>query len=166
MLFVRSRNINKSHSTLCSMSSKSRVSSSCDSNNNDDDDGADSGQCNGNATESESTSSDRRANDRRHSEKSTGDDIVDDSSSDLSYNECDITLIDDEEMCDAKNEAELMFFQVVETLRSEEVCFWLFFFLLLSVQCSVIGIRCLSTVVWHYRLGVIRNMKCEKCKIS
>lgn len=53
-----------------------------------------------------------------------------DAASDLSYSKSernswctpDVTLIDDD-MCDAKNEAEFMFFQVVEMLRCEqEVC--------------------------------------------
>lgn len=82
------------------------MESNSDSNNNDDD-GEESCQCNGNGTGSESTP--------EH------DDRDDDTSSDLSYNECDITLMDDD-MTDAKNEAEMMFFQVVEMLRFEEVC--------------------------------------------
>lgn len=104
MEFLRPSVMDKSHSTLYSISTKSMASSS-DSNNNDDD-GADSGQCNGTGTGSESMP------DR--------DDRDDDTSSDLSYNECDITLMDDD-MPDAKNEAEVMFFQVVEMLRFEEV---------------------------------------------
>lgn len=93
MQFMR-QPIEKSHSTLYSTSTKSMVSTS-DSNNNDDDEDA-------------GVSLDRSA--------------ADDDSSELSYNECDITLMDDD-MCDAKNEAELMFFQVVEMLRYEqEVC--------------------------------------------
>lgn len=54
------------------------------------------------------------------------DDEDDESDSDLSFNECgDITLlVDDGDMiCDPKNEAEMMFLQVVEMLRYEqEVC--------------------------------------------
>lgn len=48
----------------------------------------------------------------------------DDSDSDLSLNECDMTLVDDDDLCCApKNDAEMMFFQVVEILRFEqEVC--------------------------------------------
>lgn len=104
--------IDKAHSTL-SMSMKSTISSS-DSNNNDDD--VDSGRSADAPTVSLGTES------GRHGSESSLELHRDDSSSDLSYNECDITLID-HEMCDAKNEAEIMFFQVVEMLRCEqEVC--------------------------------------------
>lgn len=48
--------------------------------------------------------------------------ISDDSDSDLSYNECDMTLVDDDDItkCDPTNEAEMMFLQVVEMLRYEQ----------------------------------------------
>lgn len=50
--------------------------------------------------------------------------ISDDSDSDLSLNECDVTFVDDDDInCTPKNEAEMMFYQVVEMLRFEqEVC--------------------------------------------
>lgn len=52
------------------------------------------------------------------------DDEHDESSSEFSFNECDITLIDDDDLfCDAKNDGELLYCQVVEMLRFEvEVC--------------------------------------------
>lgn len=52
-----------------------------------------------------------------------------DSSDDLSYSEGDVTLMD-EDISDATNEAEKMFFQIVEILRDEqEVCaLWDIFF--------------------------------------
>lgn len=118
MQFMRPSTIDKAHSTL-SMSMKSTISTS-DSNNNDDD--VDSGRSADAPTVSLCTESGR--NDSESSLRSHEDDDndVDDSSSDLSYNECDITLID-HDMCDGKNEAEIMFFQVVEMLRCEqEVC--------------------------------------------
>lgn len=117
MQFMRPT-IDKAHSTL-SMSMKSTVSTS-DSNNNDDD--VDSGRSADAPTVSLGTES------GRHSSESSLELHQDDSSSDLSYNECDITLID-HDMNDAKNEAELMFFQVVEMLRCEqEVCWFLPFY--------------------------------------
>lgn len=51
-----------------------------------------------------------------------GADESDDSDSDLSYSECDVTLMDDDS-CDATNEAEKMFYQIVEILRYEEEVF-------------------------------------------
>lgn len=53
------------------------------------------------------------------------DDDNDESSSEFSFNECDITLIDDDDiLCDAKNDGELLYSQVVEMLRFEvEVCY-------------------------------------------
>lgn len=54
-----------------------------------------------------------------------GGDDDDDSDSDISLNECcDMTLVDDDDFgYDPKNEAEMMFLQVVEMLRDEqEVC--------------------------------------------
>lgn len=54
-----------------------------------------------------------------------GEDDDDDSDSDISLNECcDMTLVDDDDFgYDPKNEAEMMFLQVVEMLRDEqEVC--------------------------------------------
>lgn len=52
------------------------------------------------------------------------DEHDDDSSSEFSFNECDITLIDDDDiLCDAKTDGELLYCQVVEMLRFEvEVC--------------------------------------------
>lgn len=51
---------------------------------------------------------------------------ISDSDSELEYSECDITLVDDEDMNKSgnpKNEAEQMFLQVMEVLRFEqEVC--------------------------------------------
>lgn len=57
------------------------------------------------------------------------DENDDGSSSDLSYNECDITLIDDEDIhCEGKTDGELLYCQVVEMLRFEvEVCYPLVF---------------------------------------
>lgn len=48
--------------------------------------------------------------------------VISDSDSDLSYNECDMTLVDDDDItkCDPTNEAEMMFLQVVEMLRYEQ----------------------------------------------
>lgn len=62
----------------------------------------------------------------------------DDSDSDLSLNECDMTLVDDHDLvCDPKNEAEMMFYQVVEMLRYEqEVCLLIFkinFFMIFNI---------------------------------
>lgn len=96
--------MDKSHSTLFSISTRSMASGSdSNDNNEDEDDGSDSGRCNGSET-------------RPGLAEYNGD-----STSEISYNECDITLMD-EDMHEAKNEAELMFFQVVEMLRFEEVC--------------------------------------------
>lgn len=79
--------IEKSQSTLYSISTKSMISSS-DYNNDCDDDNNNS-----------------------------------DSDADLSYSEGDVTLMD-EDASDATNEAEKMFFQIVEILRYEqEVCY-------------------------------------------
>lgn len=109
--------IDKSQSTL-SMSVKSSVSTS-DSNNNDDD--VDSGRSADAPTVSLCTES------GRIDSASSVELAADVSSLDTSYDECDITLID-HDMCNAKNEAELMFFQVVEMLRCEqEVCVFCFF---------------------------------------
>ncbi len=48
-----------------------------------------------------------------------------DSDSDMSLNECDMTLVaDDDYILDPKNEAEIMFYQVVEMLRFEEEVFF------------------------------------------
>lgn len=113
--------IDKSQSTLCSMSTGTMVSGSSsnssshrtqttatsDSNNNvdDEDDGIESLN--------------------RSTVCVNGDDVHDGSSSECSYNECDITLIDDNDMfCDAKTDGEMLYCQVVEMLRFEvEVCF-------------------------------------------
>lgn len=112
--------INKSHTTLCSMSTSTMVSGSStnsgssrtrttvtsDSNNNldDDDDGI--------------------ASLNRSTVCVNGDVENDGSSSECSYNECDITLIDDDDIfCEAKTEGEMLYCQVVEMLRFEvEVC--------------------------------------------
>lgn len=78
--------IEKSQSTLYSISTKSMISS-CDYNNDCDDDNNNS-----------------------------------DSDADLSYSEGDVTFMD-EDASDATNDAEKMFFQIVEILRYEqEVC--------------------------------------------
>lgn len=113
--------IDKSQSTLYSMSMSTMVSGSSshsgsgrtrtittsDSNNNvdDDDDGIESLN--------------------RSTVCVDGDDDDDGSSSEYSYNECDITLIDDDDIfCEAKNDGEMLYCQVVEMLRFEvEVCF-------------------------------------------
>lgn len=112
--------IDKSHTTLYSMSTSTMVSGSSsnsgsngtrttatsDSNNNvdDDDDGIESLN--------------------RSTVCVNGDDEHDGSSSECSYNECDITLIDDDDIfCDAKTDGEMLYCQVVEMLRFEvEVC--------------------------------------------
>lgn len=55
---------------------------------------------------------------------------ISDTDSELSFNECDITLVDDLETIksDPKNEAEMMFLQVMEVLRFEqEVCTFFFY---------------------------------------
>lgn len=114
--------IDKSQSTLYSMSTSTMVSGSSstnsgssrtqttatsDSNNNvdDEDDGIDS-------LNRSSTVCDN------------GDEEHDGSSSEYSYNECDITLIDDDDLfCEAKTDGEMLYCQVVEMLRFEvEVC--------------------------------------------
>ena len=126
--------IDKSQATLYSLSSSTMVSggggsgssssrtqttatSSSDSNNNvdDDDDGIESlnrsmNGCGG------SGGSDERDMASLSSDDDDGGD---------SYNECDITLIDDDDsLCDAKTDGEMLYCQVVELLRFElEVCF-------------------------------------------
>lgn len=119
MLFLRSpATIDKPHSTLCSMSTSTMVSSadtsSCrtgntitsDSNNNvqDDDDGIESLN--------------------RSTICVNEDEQNDESSSEYSYNECDITLIDDDNIfCEAKTDGEMLYCEIVEMLRFEvEVC--------------------------------------------
>lgn len=119
MLFLRPpATIDKSHSTLCSMSTSTMVSttnsSSCrtrntitsDSNNNveDDDDGIESLN--------------------RSTICVNEDEQNDESSSEYSYNECDITLIDDDNIfCDAKTDGEMLYCEIVEMLRFEvQVC--------------------------------------------
>lgn len=117
--------IDKSQSTLCSMStstmvsgsstnsgsSRTRTTATSDTNNNvdDDDDGIESLN--------------------RSTVCVNGDGENDGNSSECSYNECDITLIDDDDIfCDAKNDGELLYCQVVEMLRFEvEVCVSSFF---------------------------------------
>lgn len=113
--------IDKSHTTLYSISSNTMISGSgssngstrtqttaSDSNNNldDDDDGIGIESLN------------------RSTVCVNGDDNDDVSSSEFSYNECDITLIDDEDIfCGTKNDGEMLYCQVVEMLRFEvEVC--------------------------------------------
>lgn len=121
--------IDKSQSTLCSMSTSTMVSGSStnsglsrtrtiatsDSNNNvdDDDDGIESLN--------------------RSTVCVNGDEENDGSSSECSYNECDITLIDDDDIfCDAKTDGEMLYCQVVEMLRFEvEVCVWTQFMILI-----------------------------------
>lgn len=74
-----------------------------------------------NSMMSGSQRSSTNASHEKHDEIST----ISDTDSELSYNECDITLVDDVEMIktDPKNEAEMMFRQVMEVLRFEqEVC--------------------------------------------
>lgn len=110
--------IDKSHLTFSSVSTNTMVSgsSSCngssqsrrtasDTNNNleDDDDGIES---------------------LNRSTVCVNGEDHDDSSSELSFNECDITLIDDEDIfCGAKTDGEMLYCQVVEMLRFEiEVC--------------------------------------------
>lgn len=143
--------VEKSQSTLYSVSTKS-FSTTSDSNTGDDDETDElhssplhRPKCNGTAgvrtidTNSDSCNGNQYG-DSRDKRRFNGDCVDEDvkngdngndhhdSDSDLSYNECDITLMDDD-LCDAKNEAEMMFFQVVEMLRYEqEVCFCLIFF--------------------------------------
>lgn len=113
--------IDKSQTTLYSMSMSTMVSggssnsgsnrtrttaTSSDSNNNvdDDDDGIQSLN--------------------RSTVCADVDEENDGSSSEYSYNECDITLIDDDDIfCEAKTDGEMLYCQVVEMLRFEvEVC--------------------------------------------
>lgn len=121
--------IDKSQTTLYSLSSSTMVSgggsssnrtqttatSSSDSNNNldDEDDGIESlnRSMNGCGGSGGSGGSDER-------------DMASSSDDDGSYNECDITLIDDDDiLCDAKTDGEMLYCQVVELLRFElEVC--------------------------------------------
>lgn len=121
----------KSQSTLYSVSTKS-FNTTSDSNTGDDDE-TDELHLNHRHLHHMKCSSTVRIID--NSDNCNGDkhrdnrdqrmfsDDCDEDDSDLSYNECDITLMDDD-LCDAKNEAEIMFFQVVEMLRYEqEVCF-------------------------------------------
>lgn len=130
--------IDKSRTTLCSVSSSTMVSgngggssnrtqttatsSSSDSNNNldDEDDGIESlnRSMNGCGGSGGSGGSDERdttcsLDDGEHDDDDNG-----------SYNECDITLIDDDDiLCDAKTDGEMLYCQVVELLRFElEVC--------------------------------------------
>ena len=98
--------IEKSHSTLYSISTKSMISDSgggggggcgSDYHNSDDDDG-DAG---GNRSDTKSVNSDFE----------------------LTYCEGDVTLMDEDFSGDATNDAEKMFLQIVEILRDEqEVC--------------------------------------------
>lgn len=96
-----------SMSTMVSGSSSTRTTATSDSNNNvddDDDDGIESLN--------------------RSTVCVDGDNERDGSSSEYSYNECDITLIDDDDIfCEAKTDGEMLYCQVVEMLRFEvEVC--------------------------------------------
>lgn len=126
--------IDKSQTTLYSVSSSTMVNgngsggstsnrtqttptSSSDSNNNldDEDDGIDSLNRSMNGCGSGSGGSD---------ERDTASSLDDDDDDNGSYNECDITLIDDDDiLCDAKTDGEMLYCQVVELLRFElEVC--------------------------------------------
>lgn len=113
--------IDKSQSTLYSMStstmvsgsstnsgsSRTRTTATSDSNNNvdDEDDGIESLN--------------------RSTVCDNGDDEHDGSSSEYSYNECDITLIDDDDIfCEAKTDGEMLYCQVVEMLRFEVEVGW------------------------------------------
>ena len=70
-----------------------------------------------------------------------------DTDSDLSYNECDVTFVDDDSCPDAKNEAEMMFFKVVEMLRYEQEVWSEFFF----ISFSFFPFSSLSFVLCHQR---------------
>lgn len=119
--------IDKSHSTLYSMSTNTMVSG---------------GSSNSGSTRTQTTlTSDSNNNvddedDGIESLNRSGGECVNigdvDSESEFSFNECDITLIDDD-MCDAKNDGEIMFLQVVEMLRFEEVCSFCFMLILLNI---------------------------------
>lgn len=129
--------IDKSRTTLYSVSSSTMVngsggggsssnrtqttaSSSSDSNNNldDEDDGIESLNRSMNGCGGSGGSG---GSDGRETASSLDDDDDDDNGS---YNECDITLIDDDDiLCDAKTDGEMLYCQVVELLRFElEVC--------------------------------------------
>lgn len=106
--------IEKSHTTLYTSTmstNKSRISGNVD-DDEDDDDGVGGGG---------GSSGIEPSNDSDASSSSDGS---------SSLNECcDMTLVDDNDMMDydPKNEAEMMFFQVVEMLRNEqEVCVFFF----------------------------------------
>lgn len=111
--------IEKSHTTLYTSTmstNKSRISGNVD-DDEDDDDGVGGGGGGGGGSSGIEPSNDSDAS----SSSSDGS---------SSLNECcDMTLVDDNDMMDydPKNEAEMMFFQVVEMLRSEqEVCVFFF----------------------------------------
>lgn len=121
MQFLRPPDIDKSQSTLYSMSTstmfsgnrtshQTRTTATSDSNNNvdDEDDGIE--PSNGSAVCVD------------------GNSEHDGSSSECSYNERDITLIDDDDIfCEAKTDGEMLYCQIVEMLRFEvEVCPMLF----------------------------------------
>lgn len=125
--------IDKSHTTLYSVSSNTMISGSSSSNG---------------STRTQTTASDSNNNlddeddgigieSLNRSTVCVNGDDNDGSSSEFSYNECDITLIDDEDIfCGTKNDGEMLYCQVVEMLRFEvEVCLrksfvFLHFFLL------------------------------------
>lgn len=123
--------IDKSRTTLYSVSSSTMVNgsggsssnrtqtpatSSSDSNNNldDEDDGI----------ESLNRSMNGCGGSGGSDERDTVSSLDDDDDDNGSYNECDITLIDDDDiLCDAKTDGEMLYCQVVELLRFElEVC--------------------------------------------
>lgn len=121
--------IGKSQTTLYSMSSSTMVSgSSCNSGSNG---------TRTTATSDSNNNVDDVDDGIESLNRSTicvnGDDEHDGSSSECSYNECDITLIDDNDIfCDAKTDGEMLYCQVVEMLRFEvEVCLNLKFFVVI-----------------------------------
>lgn len=111
--------IDKSQSTLYSMSTSTMVSGSSSSNGS-------TNQTRTTANSDTNNNMDDEDDGIESLNRSTvcvnGDD--DGSSSECSYNECDITLIDDDDLfCDAKTDGEMLYCQVVEMLRFEiEVC--------------------------------------------
>lgn len=109
--------IEKSHSTLYSISTKSMIS---------DSGGGGDGECGGdyhNSDGNDDYDDDGDAVDNRSDTRSVNSDF------ELTYCEGDVTLMDEDFSGDATNDAEKMFLQIVEILRDEqEVCALYFIF--------------------------------------
>lgn len=114
--------IEKSHSTLYSISTKSMIS---------DSGGGGDGECGGDYHNSDGNDDydvDGDAVDNRSDTRSVNSDF------ELTYCEGDVTLMDEDFSGDATNDAEKMFLQIVEILRDEqEVCALYFFFLFFRI---------------------------------